>query len=241
MNKTILFLAIVLISVLLVTTVVMAKNGRGKPAPTECNDEIDNDGDTYTDWRLDPGCINKHDNSELNPNIECDDGIDNDNDTYIDYPDDSECDSPLDDSEASVTTECNDEINNDFDGLIDYPNDPGCTSELDTSELGTVECDDGTDNDNDTYIDYPADADCDSALDNDETSSDNCSDTDGGLVYDVFGLTYGEQGGEPFNYTDTCFNSTWVDEKYCFQNQPNYDLYDCTIGNWTSCSNGVCV
>lgn len=146
---------------------LLAKWGKGKPLPTECNDGIDNDGDTYIDL-ADPGCRNKQDKSELNPKIECDDGVDNDNDTYIDYPDDPECNSPLDDNESPLTTECNDGINNDFDGLIDYPEDPGCISELDTSELGTVECDDGTDNDNDTYIDYPSDSDCESATDDSE-------------------------------------------------------------------------
>jgi hypothetical protein len=59
---------------------------------TECNDEIDNDGDDLIDLR-DPGCTRGRDQSEIDPAVlpQCADGIDNDEDELVDYPDDPSC------------------------------------------------------------------------------------------------------------------------------------------------------
>jgi hypothetical protein len=96
---------LVLIGILLIGIVIAAKGGGGKGRKA-CNDNVDNDGDNYIDWPDDPGCANKQDNSELNPNIECDDGSDNDGDNTIDYPDDVGCNSPTDNDE----TNCGDSV-----------------------------------------------------------------------------------------------------------------------------------
>ena len=72
----------------------------GPAALRQCNDGIDNDGDTRRDYPNDPGCSNKRDNNERGT-IPCDDGIDNDGDTRTDYPNDNGCSGnfPADDDE----------------------------------------------------------------------------------------------------------------------------------------------
>ncbi|UCC91878.1 MAG: hypothetical protein JSV39_01235 [Candidatus Aenigmatarchaeota archaeon] len=104
MDKRIILLGVFLvIAVGLIMPLLIEKPGtRG---PKACNDNVDNDGDNYIDWPDDPGCQNKQDDSELNPNIECDDGIDNDGDDDIDY-NDGGCSGPTDDDE----TNCGDEV-----------------------------------------------------------------------------------------------------------------------------------
>lgn len=78
--------------------------GEEKSKP-QCNDKVDNDGDELIDYPADPGCVNRGDASELNPNIECDDGVDNDLDGAIDMLDDG-CSSPTDGDE----TNCGDAV-----------------------------------------------------------------------------------------------------------------------------------
>ena len=67
---------------------------------TECNDGIDNDGDTLAD-ELDPGCASISDDDETDPSPlpECGNGIDDDGDTLIDYPADPGCLRAGDDAE----------------------------------------------------------------------------------------------------------------------------------------------
>ncbi len=68
---------------------------------TDCNDEVDNDGDGRIDLN-DPGCEHSRDPSEADPMVapQCGDGQDNDEDGEIDYPDDPGCDAAGDDDEA---------------------------------------------------------------------------------------------------------------------------------------------
>ena len=90
----------------------------GNGGGTQCNNDIDDDGDGDCDWdgaiagvngcsgNPDIGCSNSQDISEANPNIpisykECEDGIDNDNDGFIDFPGDSGCENLSDNSEDS--------------------------------------------------------------------------------------------------------------------------------------------
>lgn len=55
----------------------------------QCQDTLDNDGDTLTDFPADPGCSSSSDNTESS--IQCSDGADNDGDTLIDFPADTGC------------------------------------------------------------------------------------------------------------------------------------------------------
>ena len=71
-----------------------------QPPVTQCNDGLDNDGDTFTDFPNDPGCSSATDASELGT-AQCDDGIDNDVDGDTDFPVDAQCGSPTDDDESS--------------------------------------------------------------------------------------------------------------------------------------------
>ncbi|MEZ4366880.1 MAG: hypothetical protein R2939_11395 [Kofleriaceae bacterium] len=65
----------------------------------ECDDGIDNDGDTLVDFPDDPGCASRFDDDETDdcpsgPNCPaCSNGLDDDSDTFIDYPDDDSCQS----------------------------------------------------------------------------------------------------------------------------------------------------
>jgi hypothetical protein len=66
----------------------------------QCNDGIDNDMDSATDFPTDSGCVSPTDNSELNPAVyQCSDGLDNDGDTKTDYPADPGCTSMTDNTE----------------------------------------------------------------------------------------------------------------------------------------------
>ncbi len=67
----------------------------------ECNDTLDNDGDTFVDYPSDPGCTSLFDNDETDPVApQCNDGIDNDGDSRIDFPTDLGCDSLTDNDES---------------------------------------------------------------------------------------------------------------------------------------------
>lgn len=75
----------------------------GVCAPSQCNDGIDNDGDTLID-AFDSGCADKADNDESDdptPAPQCSDSIDNDADGLIDYPDDLGCSRAADNLEES--------------------------------------------------------------------------------------------------------------------------------------------
>jgi len=117
-------------------------------APTvyACSDNIDNDGDGYTDFPSDQGCSSATDNNEYNyiaPTVyACSDNIDNDGDGYTDFPSDQGCSSATDNNEynyiAPTVYACSDNIDNDGDGYTDYPYDPGCSSYTDTNEYNSV-------------------------------------------------------------------------------------------------------
>jgi PKD repeat protein len=70
------------------------------PAVTQCNDALDNDGDTHIDFPDDPGCSSANDTNELGT-AECDDGVDNDLDGDTDFPVDAQCGSSIDTDESS--------------------------------------------------------------------------------------------------------------------------------------------
>jgi hypothetical protein len=74
----------------------------GEFYPSTCNDGVDNDGDSLTDYPHDPGCDNATDDSELNVAVACDNGRDDDNDGKIDYPADPGCSSPSDTDEKDM-------------------------------------------------------------------------------------------------------------------------------------------
>lgn len=144
------------------------------PQP-QCNDSVDNDGDTLVDFPADPGCVDASDDDETNSGgPQCDDRNDNDGDLFTDYPADPGCYSLLDDDETDEDgkPECSDGHDNDLDGKIDFGEDPGCESEDDDLELnsgsGYTECSDGNDNDGDSLVDYPDDPGCTDLFDDDE-------------------------------------------------------------------------
>jgi parallel beta-helix repeat protein len=71
----------------------------------QCNDGIDNDGDSFIDYPSDPGCSSTTDNEEYDapsPSYQCSDGIDNDGDNLVDYPSDPGCSSTTDNEEYNA-------------------------------------------------------------------------------------------------------------------------------------------
>lgn len=134
----------------------------------QCNDEIDNDGDTKIDYPDDPGCASSTDDDETDPPKQCADGLDNDSDTKTDYPADPGCTSAADNDETDPK-QCADGLDNDNDGKTDYPTDPGCANANDDNEVDPPQCSDGVDNDADGKIDHPTDLGCTDANDNNET------------------------------------------------------------------------
>lgn len=159
-----------------------------RSTPAQCNDLLDNDSDTYTDYPSDAGCTSISDDSETTSSTaQCADALDNDGDGKTDYgggnPDPG-CVNASDDSEVDpVNPACSDGADNDSDGKTDYGvgvnNDPGCVSLADTSEVNPAQCEDGIDNDGDGKLDYPVppgDRGCTSAADNDEYNPKECQD-----------------------------------------------------------------
>jgi hypothetical protein len=103
----------------------------------DCEDEVDNDGDGFTDFvGGDPGCTEAGDLSENDPTLPCDDGADNDGDGMIDFD-------PLTQADPG------DQYN-----LPAGSGDPGCINPTWASE--EPGCQDGIDNDGDGMMDYDA-------------------------------------------------------------------------------------
>jgi len=74
------------------------------PAPKQCDDGLDNDGDGLIDYPADPGCSSTSDDDETDPlPTECNDGVDNDGDGLIDFGVDPGCASWEDDDETDPT------------------------------------------------------------------------------------------------------------------------------------------
>jgi len=71
------------------------------PAPTQCNDGVDNDGDTLIDYPYDPGCASPVDDDESDGTTQCNDGMDNDGDGLIDLTDPG-CRNIRDDDEYNI-------------------------------------------------------------------------------------------------------------------------------------------
>ena len=144
----------------------------------QCNDNIDNDGDTLIDYPDDPDCTWRRDRTESGPLgwVACNDGEDNDGDGLADYPDDPGCESSMDDTETDPALVCDNGLDDNGNGFTDWPDEPGCTDLLDTTETclgepGCTECNDGINNEMgwggfempllyDDLIDWPADPQC---------------------------------------------------------------------------------
>jgi hypothetical protein len=70
-GKIAIFAVFIIVVLLLVSVAIGAPGGNRSKPVRECDDGIDNDGDTYIDWPNDPGCRNKNDDDESN----CGDGV----------------------------------------------------------------------------------------------------------------------------------------------------------------------
>lgn len=111
--------------------------GGGGTTTTQCNDGVDNDSNTKTDYPADLGCTSATDPTEsgYTPAPQCSDGVDNDSNGLIDTNDQG-CSSATDTSESGFVTQCGDNIDNDNNGKKDYPADLGCSAKGDLTEAG---------------------------------------------------------------------------------------------------------
>ncbi len=164
---------------------------------TRCSNGVDDDGDGKIDYRADgtgdPGCADKFDDDEKNPNGPvCDDGKDNDLDGKVDYKADGSgdpgCTDPTDNDEKDIP-QCRDGKDNDGDGKIDFPADPGCSGTEDDNENDLPVCSDGLDNDGDGKTDYKTDGTGDPGCTgpNDDSEKDPNYICDNGLDDDADG------------------------------------------------------
>jgi hypothetical protein len=149
----------------------------GSPDCPACSNGLDDDGDTLTDYPLDPGCSRREDDDESEPAAPaaCANDVDDDGDTPTDYPADPGCADEEDDDETDPPPPaCSNAADDDGDTLTDYPADPGCADARDDDETdlcpaaGCPACSNGLDDDGDTRTDYPSDPECSSAADEDE-------------------------------------------------------------------------
>lgn len=130
---------------------------------TQCNDQVDNDGDTKIDFPNDPGCSSSTDNTESPdpvcpiqqcppnftcntnnqcvPNAVCGNGIIEQGETCDDGNTNNNdgCSSTCQIQNVPLP-QCSDLIDNDGDGKIDFGQDPGCDSPTDNSESPDPVC-----------------------------------------------------------------------------------------------------
>lgn len=105
----------------------------------QCDDTVDNDGDTFIDYPNDPECTSFSDDSELGT-TQCSDGVDNaDADTFVDMNDPG-CTSPADNDE--ISGQCDDTVDNDGDTHTDFNSDSKCTGFTDNDESPRDSCND---------------------------------------------------------------------------------------------------
>jgi len=69
------------------------------------------------------------------------------------------------------------------------------------------------------------------------TATPSCTDSDGGINYYVKGTASYSYGAKYYNYSDYCFSSTGLYERYCSGNYVYGTTYYCPYG----CSNGACI
>lgn len=132
----------------------------------QCDDDRDNDGDSFTD-DADPGCRNDDTEAPDNrppPPTDCNDGIDNDSDGLIDTAQDPGCEA--DDSETDPGSTAPPPVTTPpATSTPVTPPPPATTTTAPAVPPGTPpvsECRDGRDNDGDGRVDRPGDPGCDS-------------------------------------------------------------------------------
>ena len=157
-------------------------NGASARLPlSQCEDNIDNDGDGLIDAPSDPGCTGNNANQAGNDNNEenvvpppaCSDGV------APDFPAAYQCAYAGDPSATGVMTPCSNGVDDDADGVTDWVGlplgDPKCLWAADPQEIGRA-CSNGIDDDNDGFKDWPADIGCPNPNNNNEANLPQCND-----------------------------------------------------------------
>jgi glycerophosphoryl diester phosphodiesterase len=97
-----------------------------REATLPCDNGVDDDGDTRTDFPADSGCTSASDTSEKQAGRVCDDGLDNDGDGSVDFPQDLGC---KDTASSKENPACSNGVNDDGEGGTDWngaPRDADC-------------------------------------------------------------------------------------------------------------------
>ncbi len=71
--------------------------------------------------------------------------------------------------------------------------------------------------------------------------TNSCSDSDGGIVFTVFGNVTGSASGTPFTYLDTCVSNTTLTERFCSGVTPTLTNTSCVTNTTSVCFNGACI
>lgn len=264
--KTTFVIAIFLVAVMLAGSI--GNVTAGKPAPKECNDGLDNDGDGAIDL-ADAGCDNKRDNDETN----CGDGVceggedsgscpadcgpaDSCSDTdgghniwflgttsgflnQVPYSNDDYC------VDAGTVNEYNCTLNYEYSQQqscgTDFLNVTYCWGNSTYQDYINYSCDSGKCEESATHI-WLEDCQygCSAGACNPPPAS--CSDTDGGYDPFVQGTVSGYLGGGyPYDWTDFCNSTAIVVEYYCLGDNPYSGIIDCSVNGTIQCVNGACV
>ena len=157
---------------------------------------------------------------------------------------------------APTKPECNDKIDNDGDGAIDMA-DAGCVNvkDNDESNCGDAVCEGvetcanciadcgpcPTTTTTTTTVPTTTTTVTTTTLPPTTTTTtmpNSCTDTDHGFVEVIQGTVSGYQNGEPYSYTDFCFDMVRLNEYYCIGSisAPANSSVVCNA----TCSNGAC-
>jgi hypothetical protein len=255
---------LLLVGLMVMGTMAMAT--AGKPAPKECNDGIDNDGDGDIDL-ADAGCDNKRDNDETN----CGDGVCEGGETSGTCP--ADCGTPDSCSDTDGSNIWTLGTTSGYYNQTPYSDDDYCSDGSnvvenicvgDYTDTTLQNC--GTDGyggpycvGDSVYRDY-IDHFCGSgACGNSseaewvenctigctagvcDTPPDSCNETDGGFDPYVQGTTSGHSSGDPYTFVDYCVDSDVLNEYYCDWTDPISDNRSCSnFFNATGCASGAC-
>jgi hypothetical protein len=171
--------------VMLGAGLVSARSADARPPLSQCENGIDDDGDTKIDAQFDPGCTGRTANQAGNDNTEADVGPPPAcSDTVApDFPAAYQCEYAGDPTAAGAMTQCSDGVDNtvppnlliDFAPLSPALPDPNCLWAADPFETPRA-CSNGLDDDNDGFKDWPADIGCPNPNNNNEANLAQCND-----------------------------------------------------------------
>jgi len=266
LNKNLVWIAILSLSLVLIIGCAAPPTGEAKATTPQCKDRVDNDGDGYCDFgtsgpscrdgsvRGDPDCSSGTDNSECTS--QCSTGSDcglpgyvgstycgGDSNVYRDYRTYScttsgGCGTCGTQTTPQLNTTC---TNGCTSGVC---NAPAAICGNNVTESGEVCDQDNMGGQTCASQGFSGgilgcNSDCGSFV----TSgcyTNSCSDTDGGNVPLVQGTVSGNNSGYPYSFTDNCLSGTQLQEFRCSGTSRTSSSVNCNNNVTTVCSTGAC-